>query len=67
MISLSCISFNSFSIIMMLFCKNSGLNLMLFIIFDKCYSSVTLICKMGFEIKIVILINRYDSKAESIE
>ena len=40
---------------------------MLFIIFDMCYSGVTLICKMGFGIEIVILINRYDSKAESIE
>ena len=40
---------------------------MLFIIFDKCYSSVTLIYKMNFEIEIVILINRYNSKAESIE
>ena len=40
---------------------------MLFVIFDECCSGVILICKMGFEIEIVILINRYDSKAESIK
>ena len=46
---------------------NSSFDLMLSVIFDKCYSGVTLIYKMGFEIKIVILINRYNSKAESTE
>ena len=40
---------------------------MLFVIFDECYSNVTLVCKMGFEIEIIILINRYNSKAESTE
>ena len=67
MISLFSIFFNSFLIIIMLSCKNSNLNLMLFVIFDECCPSVTLIYKMGFEIEIVILINRYDSKAESTE
>ena len=67
MTSLFNIFFNSFLIIIMLFYKNSGLSLMLFIIFNKCCSGVTLIYKMSFKIKIVILINRYNSKAESIE
>ena len=67
MISLFNIFFNSFLIIMMLSYKNSNLNLMLFIIFDECCSNVTLICRMSFEIKIIILISRYDSKTESIE
>ena len=52
---------------MMLFYKNSNLSLMLFIIFDKCYSNIILICKMSFEIEIVILINWYNSKAKSTE
>ena len=65
MTSLFNISFNSFLIIIMLSCKNSDLNLILFVIFDKCCSDVTLIYRMGFEIKIVILISRYDSKTES--
>ena len=40
---------------------------MLFIILNVCYPSVILIYKMSFEIKIIILINRYNSKAKSIE
>ena len=67
MTSLSCIFFNSFSIIMMLSYINSGFDLILFVIFDKCCSGVILVYRMGLRIKIVILINRYDSKAESIE
>ena len=57
MISLFSIFFNSFLIMMMLSCKDSGLGLMLFVIFDECCSNVTLVCRMGFGIEIVILIN----------
>ena len=67
MISLFYIFFNSSSIMMMLSYINSSFDLMLFIIFDECCPGVTLICRMNLGVEIVILINRYDSKAESIE